>query len=161
MLIGKDMKLLLNNTDNLGEFVGIYEKTPLQFIEECEAECSIDLDGKFVVSLEANILPSENDVTILGAYFVKEGQKSVLEYHGHISFIKITKDDNLFELIYKDDECYPQSFNEWWNNSLETHCFENTTKEKCLELIRYFIIGTSQDLDLDIREDNLIILEGL
>lgn len=166
MLIGNDLEKLETSNRNLKHFLCLYDKNPREFMKEYTKECSYDLKNKVVVCIE--ITGYENDkypLQVIGIYYPNINHIAELSYHGHISFITIkNKDGKIIETLYKDDECYPQSFNEWYEYSSECHCFNeynNFNKDTVLELINTVIKGYTQDLDIEYKEEDIIILEGL
>lgn len=166
MLIGQGLKKLKNVNKNMGHFVNLYDMTPEQFMNEYEKEYSYDLDGKVVVSVD--ITGYEGDkypIEISGIYFTRSSQKAELSYHGHISFITIKNSNNeVIEILYKDDECVPQSFDDWYENASDFHCFNEYNgfnEDTVMNLINTVIKGCSQDLDIEFKKEDVIILEGL
>lgn len=162
MLIGNDFKRLETSHDDIGFFVEIYEMTPDQFMKENEKEKERDLTGKVVVSVEQD---QKKGVCINAIYFPKEEHKATLTYNGHISFIDIrNKNDVRIELLAKDDECYPCSFNEWYHLATRAHCLDELnfwSKEYCMKLINTMIQGYTQNLFIEYKEEDVIVLEGL
>lgn len=154
-------------------FIDTYDMTPEEFIKRDEAEFSTNLKGKYVVAVEENI--EEPDIElgiythkILSIYKVKDGQSATLSYHGHISFINIDVGDNEKVLLYKDDECYPQTIQQWyeeeckWRNEIE---YVNNAQsiEQFIELINLVIRADSQNLVIqpDTNDKNIVIVQGL
>lgn len=157
-------------------FVDSYEKTPDEFMKQCGSEYSIDdLENMYVVSVESRVLKPEvieegkYCVNILDIYTPRAGQKATLDYCGHIAFVEVKNTDNeRIALLYKNDECYPQLFNEWYNDFIENEDEEWSngiipTKAQVLDIIKVMIRGYCQDpdLDVDINENNVIVLQGL
>lgn len=164
MLLGKDFKKLTDYNE-IGYFVDLYEKTPQQFLEYYENELDdyIDLKNKLVISLECNV--DDKPVKIIGAYSPYDHHTALLSYHGHIAFIDIKNSKNeRIELLAKDDECMPQTFDEWYRESYENYCLEDYdyyNEQYCLDLINTVIQGTMQNLSLNFKKEDIIILQGL
>ena len=162
MLIGNDFKRLETSHADIGFFVEIYEMTPDQFIKEYEKEKERDLTGKVVVSVEQD---QKKGVCINAIYFPKKNHKATLTYNGHISFIDIRNENDVrIELLAKDDECYPCSFNEWYHFATRAHCLDELdfwSKEYFMKLINTMIQGYAQDLSIEYKEEDIIVLEGL
>ena len=165
------------NREERAHFIDLYDKTPEMFMAEYEADCEFDLKCKYVLSVEnrCNEQP-KNDFSwkylfnILGIYTPREDQKAKLTYHGHISFVTITDRNNeIITILSKDDECYPQSFDEWYEENMK-HTWEYSerygeipTKENVIDLIKLIIRGKYQNptLKLDIKAEDIIVLQGL
>lgn len=157
-------------------FIDIYNETPDEFMEQCGSEYSIDdLKNIYVISVESRIQKpkviedGKYCVNILDVYTPRDGQKATLDYCGHITFIEV-KDaaDERITLLYKDDECFPQQFGEWYEEFIENEDEEWSngiipTKAQILEIVKTMIRGFCQnpDLDVDINENNVIVLQGL
>lgn len=160
-------------------FYNIYKKNPDEFMKVCKCEWEEDLTGKYVVSVEQRIeeIQFESDgkycFNILGIYTPKEDQHAKLKYHGHIAFIDVRgKDKKRISLLYKDDECYPQTLAEWFEseeyndfNELDLSYYngEVPTSEDVMRLVEIMIIAESQNpnMKLKIEEEDIIILQGL
>lgn len=159
-------------------FYSLYGKSPEEFIEKYSEDWipddfPDDLKGKYVVSLEERIeeIDFESEgfycFRILGIYTPREDQVSTLSYYRHIAFVDIrnTNGDQV-ALLYKDDECFPQNFSDWYGNfDSNADCYEGKfpTKEEFISLIELMIKSYSQNphLQLEISEDDIIILQGL
>lgn len=154
-------------------FIDRYDMTPEEFMRRYEAEFSADLEGKYVVAVEGSI--EEPDIEqgiythkILSIYKTKDGHSATLSYHGHISFISIDVENNEKVLLYKDDECYPQTIRQWydeeckWRNEIED--VNNAQSiEQFIELINLMIRAYCQNLTIqpDTNDGNIIIVQGL
>lgn len=157
-------------------FIDLYKKTPDEFMKECGSEYSIDdLRNIYVISVESRVWEpkviedGKYCVNILDVYTPRAGQKATLDYCGHIAFVDVTNEkDERIALLYKNDECYPQLFDEWYDNFIENEDEEWSngiipTKAQVLDIIKVMIRGYCQDpnLDVDINENNVIVLQGL
>lgn len=157
-------------------FIDIYNKTPDEFMEQCGSEYSIDdLRNTYVISAESRIQKpkviedGKYCVNILDVYTPRNGQKATLIYCGHITFVEVRDEgDERIALLYKDDECFPQQFSEWYEEFIENENEEWSngiipTKAQVLEIVKTMIRGFCQnpDLDVNINEENVIVLQGL
>lgn len=158
-------------------FIDLYDKTPEVFMEEYKPEYECDLKGKYVLSVQNRCDEQLKDdfswkylFKVLGIYTPRENQKAKLSYHGHISFITITNEkDEVITILEKDDECYPQSFNDWYEENMEhtwkysERCGEIPTKDNVIELIKLIIRSACQNpnLKLDIKIEDIIVIQGL
>lgn len=156
-------------------FINIYDISPEAFIEKYESEYECDLEGKYVISVEDSFcekkdFPSKYHIKILGLYTPRTDHKAKLSYHGHISFITVKEkeNDNTVAILAKDDECFPQSFNDWYDEGLQawSYMYESSeipTKIDIVNLIKMLIRADSQnpDLKIDIEFDDIIVLQGL
>lgn len=164
------------NNNREKHFIDLYEKTPDKFMEEYGSDYSVeDLRNKYVISVESRVRKprviedGKYCVNILDIYTPREGQKATLNYCGHIAFVDVTNEkDERIVLLYKDDECYPQLFNEWYDYFIEHENEEWSngmipTKEQILDIVKVMIKGYCQDpnLEIDINENNVIVLQGL
>lgn len=170
MLIGNDFLRLRHKNEDLGYFVQQYEQTPEQFMSECKPDFKCDLKDKIVISVEFFWDSSDDKyaLNIKGIYKSLESQRATLSYHGHISFITIERFDLydkpvIADILSKDDECFPQSFEDWYETSEDCHGMssEGWTKDKIIKYLESALIFTTQDPDFKLNTDNLIILEGL
>ena len=161
----------------LGRFVSTYNKTPKDFMDKYSDDwIPNDLEGKYVVAVEQNsFTPNEEEgyycFRVLSIYTPRHDQIAELMYCGHIAFVTI-KDKKGKEIckLYKDDECYPQSLEDWYNDEIAWMIREDyrdegvpPTKQEVVELIETIIKGHCQNpkLELNIKEEDIIILQGL
>lgn len=169
------LKVLSNEQEK--HFIDLYKMCPEKFMEEHGSDYSIDdLNNIYIISVESRVYEQKTIedgkycVDILDIYTPKEGQKASLDYCGHIAFVEVSNEtDERIVLLYKDDECYPQSFNEWYEYFIECEgdgSYSNgaiPTKEQILEVIKVMIRGYCQnpELNVDVNENNIIVLQGL
>lgn len=157
-------------------FIDLYKMSPDEFMEKYDTEYSIDdLHNTIIISVESRVSPPKviEDVkycvNILDVYTPKEGQRAALNYCGHIAFVEVSsKSGERIALLYKNDECFPQSFNEWYDEFIINEDEEGSkgvipTKVQVLEIVKAMIRGYCQDPDLNvgISENNVIVLQGL
>ncbi len=175
-VISGNFGLNVLNDDREKLFIDLYDMPPDKFMEEYGSDYSIeDLRNKYVISVESKarrpkvIEDGKYCINILDVYTPREGQKATLKYCGHIAFVDVSDEKGKrVVLLYKDDECYPESFNEWYgyffkNKDEGLYNGEVPTKEQILDTVKVMIKGYCQDPDLyvDINENNVIILQGL
>lgn len=168
------LKILDNNRKKL--FIDLYEMDPDKFMKEYDGDYSAnDLSNKYIISVENRtrkpkvIEDGKYCINILDVYTPREGQKATLSYCGHIAFVDIRNEKGeRVVLLYKDDECYPQSFNEWYEYFFKDENKEWAkgivpTKVQVLDIIKVMVKGYCQnpDLEVDINENNVIVLQGL
>lgn len=165
------------NKTERAHFINFYDKTPEMYMEEYEPDYECDLAGKYVLSVENRCSEqSKNDFSwkylfdVLGIYTPRVNQKAKLSHHGHISFVTITNEkDEVITILQKNDECYPQSFDEWYEENMKhtwkytERCGEIPTKDEVIDLIKLIIRGTYQNpsLELDIKGEDIIVIQGL
>lgn len=157
-------------------FDSIYGMTPEDFKNEyfdSREYATDDLSEMFVISVETKVFEPETiddgkySVNILDIYTPRKTQKATLDYCGHIAFIDIKDINNeRITMLYKDDECCPQPFSEWYESTYdELECSDGITptKEEILDVLKLMVRAYCQDcdLELDINEDNVIVLQGL
>lgn len=157
-------------------FKGLYEMDPDKFMEKYGSDYSVsDLHNTYVISVECRhkkpevVEDGKYCINILDVYTPREGQKATLSYCGHIAFVDIRNEKGeRVVLLYKDDECYPQSFNEWYEYFFKDENKEWAkgivpTKVQVLDIIKVMVKGYCQnpDLEVDINENNVIVLQGL
>lgn len=146
-----------------------YHKTAKEFIEQYSDKIVIDLSDKIVVALESHIDSEEENTpaNLLGILIpegVRHGYTAKLVYSGHIAFIILTYEDGKEKYLYKDDECCPQT----WEEFKEECCtiFYDWVDEKgkntddLLTQIEATIKGL-HDIDFKLNPESLILLEGL
>ena len=157
-------------------FQKIYKMTPEEFMDNYEVDYKQDLTGKYVVSVTDRNPYDEPDprlktnyaAKILSVYAPLECQRAVLEYHGHIAFVKIYYGERLVTTLYQDDECDPMSLDDYYNYHYGNDCDfgDDTvvqTKEQFIELVKLIIRAYAQkpQLDLNIKPEDIIVLHGL
>lgn len=154
-------------------FIDTYDMTPEEFMKRYEEDYSINLDGKYVVAVEGNC--EEPDVEsgvyshkILSIYKTRDGQSATLSYHGHISFINVDMGDGKNVLLYKDDECFPQTIKQWYKEECEWRNHNEDVNnaqsiEEFIELINLMIRAEYQNVKMqpDTNDENIIIVQGL
>lgn len=157
-------------------FTDLYQMTPDKFKEEYYDEreyTTDDLTGMYVISVSTKIFEpkviddGKYSLNILDVYTPRSDQKATLDYCGHIAFVEIKNTDNKrVALLYKDDECFPQKFDDWYENQFEEmECCGGITptKQEIIDVIRLMIKAYCQnpDLDIDISSESIIVLQGL
>lgn len=150
-------------------FETLYGKTYEEFIESYSDNVIIDLTGKVVVCIESTWRYPEQarfPADIL-AILIPEGKKykykATLIYSCHIAFIKLEYENGTIKYFYKDDECYPQTYDEFCENDADVfcQCEENGfKKEDVLKQIE-MTIKVNYDFGYELDKDSLIILNGL
>lgn len=168
----------LQRLDGEGEkyFIDLYKKTPDEFMKEYDSEYSKnDLKNTYIISVESRvekpkvIEDGKYCVDILDIYTPRDNQRATLNYYGHIAFVDIKdEEDKRIALLYKNDECFPQSFSEWYEEFMEHENEEWSngiipTKEQVLDIIKVMIRAYCQDpyLEVNVNENNVIVLQGL
>lgn len=167
---------------NEKEFISLYEMTPKEFMEEWKNDwIPDDLNGKYVISVERSYSTSLNKedplnrlycFQIQGIYTPRYDQTATLNYYGHIAFVEVEdkNTNNTIVLLYKDDECCPEEFAEWYEKNFEWQKAQNynndgvvPTKQEVIDVIELMIKANVQNpkLELNIKEEDLIILQGL
>lgn len=180
LILNKSIALTELKDKELGFFVSQYGVTPNDFIARYANDWTPnDLKNKYVIAVEQNCFaPNNQDITegvycfkIASIYTPRHDQTAELMYCGHIAFVTV-KDSKGKEVckLYKDDECYPQSLDKWYENEIDWMIRENyeeeglpPTKKEVIELIESVIKGYSQNpkLELNIKAEDIIILQGL
>jgi hypothetical protein len=157
-------------------FINMYDINPDDFMSKnYDKYCytTDDLTNMYVVSVEAKtnkpktIEEGKYCVSILDIYTPNTSHKATLDYCGHIAFVDIKDSSNdRITLLYKDDECFPQPFNDWYDYYIKEKSDDYgivPSKLELLEVIKLMIKAHCQnpDLEIDINESNIIILQGL
>lgn len=156
--------------DDVEHFQKSYDCTYEEFIKEYgKDKIIIDLKDKIVVSLctfhnyfdKSKKLPIEL-LTVLIPEEDKYKYTAELIYVGHIAFIKISYESGKVKYLFKDDECYPQNFDDALESGDLLFCAEEQgfTKEDILGQIEKFI-QVNHDYNFKLDKDKLVILEGL
>lgn len=170
----EDVKL---NRTHRTHFINIYDTTPENFMKEQPLECEYDLTNKYVISVEDRLCkPDKNNFSskycfnIVSIYSPKQGHKARLTYNNSISFITITNNKNeIVSILAQSGECYPVIFNDWYEAKISDYWDpeivkgEIPEKYEIIELIKLLIRSAYQnpDIQIDIKEEDIIILESL
>lgn len=167
MLVGKGLGKLVGDIGNLGHFVNIYNCTPEDFKKKYEGDgFEFELkDSEYVVTVSCyDEYNAENTpLVITGIYQKKTNQKAIMSYKGHITFIDIFNEEGkLIETLCKDDECPAENFNEFCDYTLWCdEDFPKFNKKYFFDLIQNFIRNVKNDPYLEIKEEDLYIVQGL
>ena len=179
-IVMSNVGLIKLDEREIGRFVNMYDKTPKDFMDKYGDDWSPDnLEGKYVVAVEQNCFtPNKEDIEsghycfkVLSVYTPRHDQTAELMYCGHIAFVTIkNKEGKELCKLYKDDECYPQSLEDWYEQEIEWRIDQEDyddgivpTKQEVIELIKTIIKGHCQNpnLELNIKDEDIIILQGL
>jgi len=153
-------------SQDLDHFIKLYDMDYLEFIDKYGSDkIEIELSDKIVVSAFAD--NEKLPMNILTIFIPEEDRhkyKSSLIYVGHIAFIKLQYDNGNTLFIYKDDECYPQTFKEIYDEDetdLSYCCEDNGFKKE--DIIYQFekLIQSTFDYNYKIDMDKVIMLIGL
>lgn len=161
--------LKINRNDfsqDLEHFKKLYNMNYEEFIDKYrDDKIEIELSDKIVVSMEAD--NKKLPMTILNIFISEEERckyKSSLIYVGHIAFIRLQYNDGSVVFLYKDDECYPQTFKEVCEDDesdLIYCCEDNGFKKE--DIICQFekVIQSTFDYNYKVDMDKVIVLIGL
>lgn len=167
MLFGNGFDRLVQNKEQLGHFVNIYNKLPDQFKKEYEGDFEdIALTNKnyvIIVSCYEENEKCKMPLQIYGIYKKEKHHKSKLMYRGHIAFIDVCKQDGeIIEVLCKDDECYPQSFDDFCEDAIwEDEDYPNFNKQVFYDMVLTTLRYIEEDPYLEVEASDIIILQGL
>lgn len=130
----------------------------------------MDLTGKVLISVDGigNYFNDDANIPIdILTLFVDEGQrfkyKPKLIYSGHIAFLIIERENGDKDYFYKDDECYPQTFEEFLECDGDV-IYEAKERGFTVEDVKQqieMVIKSRVDFNYKFDPQNIIILHGL
>ena len=147
-------------------FKKIYGVSYGEFIVENGIDKVVDLTNKVVVALSVDTPRGINTPVNIHQIFIDEskrfGYKAELVYSNHISFLIIKFKSGAKRIFYKDDECIPCEFMECIESGDLLFCAEEKgfSAQDILEQIEKNI-QVQHDYNFKIKEENLVLLEGL
>lgn len=167
----KDLFKRLYTDDDLEQFDRGIDGTYEGFIRYYSSDNEvIDMTGKILVSVRGidNYFNHQafTPIRIMTLFYDegdKHGYKPELIYSGHISFLKIYRDDGSIKYFYKDDECPPQT----WSEFISEHSsalyeakemgYSITDVEKQIEML----IKSVVDFNYTFNAEDVYVVEGL
>lgn len=160
-------------------FESQYRMTVESFMEKYgDSWIPDDLTEKYVIAVDTDGSRYEDDdkwkwcLNIQSIYTPREDQCAELMYCGHIAFITVYDlEDNIVTRFYKDDECYPYGFDEWFGEQIawriteeDTDQGDNPCKSQIIDLMKLLIKAHYQNQYLEvenIKEEDIIVCQGL
>lgn len=151
--------------EDRNHFHDLYDCSYEEFIEEYgDDKIEIDLKDKIVVALSHE--DGNNMPVCIHSIFIPEGDRykytSKLVYVGHIAFLIVEFKNGKKRMFYKDDECYPQNFEDCITCGDILFCAEENgfNREDILSQIEK-TIQINHNFKFKLKEEQLVMLEGL
>lgn len=130
----------------------------------------IDMTGKILISVRGigNYFGHDafTPIKIMTLFYDdgdKYGYKPELIYSGHISFLKINRDNGDIQYFYKDDECRPQTWEEFLNEH-SSALYEAQERGYSIEDVQKQIemfIRANIDFYYTFNAEDVYVVEGL